>query len=224
MREIWAQKEFGTSYEQLGVGQQGQLDARLKFEMRRIPMTSKPAYCAVAERAAAVKQVAAHYIGLFGDDVNTGKAARPICDEFRISDRSGRSACVVVVLLLVGLGGSHRPPGRDRYLSYTSNWPHDPLVGNTPTAGTGIWSIASVILMIAAIAGMIFYHSTRKEEGDPTPPKADPLFNLKPTPSMQATKKYFYVVIGLILAQVGMGVITAHYAVEGTSFFGYPVG
>ena len=40
---------------------------------------------------------------------------------------------------------------------------------------------------------------------------------------MKATKKYFYVVIGLILAQVGMGVITAHYAVEGHSFFGFPL-
>jgi nitric oxide reductase subunit B len=40
---------------------------------------------------------------------------------------------------------------------------------------------------------------------------------------MLATRKYFYVVIGLILAQVGMGVITAHYAVEGQSFFGFPL-
>ena len=48
-------------------------------------------------------------------------------------------------------------------LSYTSNWPHEPLVGNTPTAGAGIWSIASIILMIAAIAGMIFYHSAARK-------------------------------------------------------------
>jgi nitric oxide reductase subunit B len=108
-------------------------------------------------------------------------------------------------------------------LSYTSNWPHEPLVGNTPTVGAGIWSIASIIFMIAAIAGMIFYHATHQEEGDPKPPKADPLFDLKPTPSMKATRKYFYVVIGLILAQIGMGVVTAHYAVEGQSFFGFPL-
>lgn len=97
------------------------------------------------------------------------------------------------------------------------------MVGNTPTTGAGIWSVASIILMIAAIAGMIFYHSISKDEGDPVPPKADPLFNLKPTPSMKATRKYFYVVIGLILVQVGMGAITAHYAAEGHSFFGYPL-
>jgi nitric oxide reductase subunit B len=108
-------------------------------------------------------------------------------------------------------------------LSYTSNWPHEPLIDNTPTAGAGIWSIASVILMIGAIAGMLFFHSMHKEEADPVPPKNDPLFSLKATPSMKATKKYFLVVIGLILAQVGMGVITAHYAVEGSSFFGIPL-
>jgi nitric oxide reductase large subunit len=97
-------------------------------------------------------------------------------------------------------------------------------VANTPTAGAGIWSIASIIFMIAAIAGMIFYHSTHAEEGDPKPPKADPLFDLKATPSMKATRKYFYVVIGLILAQVGMGVITAHYAVEGHELLRFPLG
>jgi len=32
--------------------------------------------------------------------------------------------------------------------------------------------------------------------------------------------KYFYVVIGLLLVQVGMGAITAHYSVEGQTFFG----
>ena len=67
----------------------------------------------------------------------------------------------------------------ERDLSYTSSWPQEPRVGNTSPTGAGIWSIASVILMIAAIAGMIFYHSTHQEEGDPKPPKADPLFDLK---------------------------------------------
>jgi nitric oxide reductase subunit B len=90
-----------------------------------------------------------------------------------------------------------------------------------PTAGAGICPSASIILMIAAIAGMIFYHSMIMKKPIRFRPKADPLFNLTPTPSMKATKKYFYVVIGLIMVQVLMGVITAHYAVEGKSFFGF---
>ena len=54
-------------------------------------------------------------------------------------------------------------------------------------------------------------------------PKADPLLGAKATPSMKATRKYFFAVIGLMLLQIGMGVITAHYAVEGQSFFGLPL-
>src|SRR6185312_9111374 len=106
-------------------------------------------------------------------------------------------------------------------LSYTSNWPHEPLVGNTLTTGSAMWSIASIILLIAGIAGMVWYHIAHKEEGDPQAPVSDPLINAVATPSMKATRKYFFVVIGLILAQIGMGAITAHYAVEGNGFFGF---
>src|SRR5690606_36592961 len=105
-------------------------------------------------------------------------------------------------------------------LSYTSNWPHEPLVDNKPTPGNGLWSMASIILLIAGIAAMVFFHGKQREEADPKAPTSDPLFSLKPTPSMQATKKYFWVVVGLILAQVGLGILTAHYAVEGHSLFG----
>jgi nitric oxide reductase subunit B len=40
-------------------------------------------------------------------------------------------------------------PGSDR--SYTSNWPYEPLVGNTPTASTFMWTVFSVLFMIAGI-------------------------------------------------------------------------
>ncbi|MDF7003148.1 cbb3-type cytochrome c oxidase subunit I, partial [Escherichia coli] len=52
---------------------------------------------------------------------------------------------------------------------------------------------------------------------------ADPFLNVVATPSMKATRKYFFAVIGLMLVQIGMGAITAHYAVEGESFFGIPL-
>ncbi|RPI75315.1 MAG: nitric-oxide reductase large subunit, partial [Ignavibacteriales bacterium] len=54
-------------------------------------------------------------------------------------------------------------------------------------------------------------------------PEKDPLLGLTPTPSMKATLKYFWVVMGLILLQVVMGVVTAHYGVEGNAFYGFPL-
>ena len=224
LREIWAQRDFGKTFEQLDVGQQGQLNALLKVEMRRNTYDANNGVVTLTpERANAVQQVARHYAGLFGDD----KSLDALREQYAMNpgslqDPADRQALTAFFFWSAWSAATDRPGETD--LSYTSNWPHEPLVANTPTAGAGIWSIASVIFMIAAIAGMIFYHSISKDESDPKPPKADPLFDLKPTPSMLATKKYFFVVIGLIIAQVGMGVITAHYAVEGTSFFGYPLG
>lgn len=223
LREVLAQRDFGRRFDDLAVGQQAELNAALKIEMRHNSYDAQTGTIVLsAERMEAVKQVVQHYVSVFGDD--------PKMDELReqyamnagsLPNQSDLQALPAFIFWSAWAASTDRPG--ETNLSYTSNWPHEPLVGNTPTAGAGIWSIASIILMIAAIAGMIFYHSMSREEGDPVPPKSDPLFNLKPTPSMKATRKYFYVVIGLILVQVGMGAITAHYAVEGHSFFGYPL-
>ena len=43
------------------------------------------------------------------------------------------------------------------------------------------------------------------------------------TPSMKATAKYFWVVTALFLVQIVLGGITAHYAVEGQGFYGFPL-
>src|SRR3546814_8306923 len=36
--------------------------------------------------------------------------------------------------------------------SYTNNFPHEPLVGNVPTASSFMWSMFSILFMIAGIA------------------------------------------------------------------------
>jgi nitric oxide reductase subunit B len=108
-------------------------------------------------------------------------------------------------------------------LSYTSNWPHEPIVGNTLPASAAMWSIVSIILLLAGIAAMVFYYHSHAEEPDPTVPQRDPLVNAVVTPSMKATRKYFFIVIALMLLQIGMGIVTAHYAVEGQAFFGFPL-
>jgi nitric oxide reductase large subunit len=41
-------------------------------------------------------------------------------------------------------------------ITYTSNWPHEPLIGNTPSTATGVWSIASVILLLAGIGAFVW--------------------------------------------------------------------
>lgn len=223
LRERWAQRDYGITFEQLDIGDKSRLNGQLKAEMRRNTYDPESGTLTLTEeRGATIELLAQHYTRLFGDDASQDALREQYAMMVgTLKEPADRQALTAFFFWTAWAATTDRPGESD--LSYTSNWPHEPLVGNTPTASTGIWSIASIILLIAAIAGMIFYHSKVPEQADPTPPENDPLFNLKPTPSMLATKKYFYVVIGLILAQVGMGIITAHYTVEGQSFFGLPL-
>lgn len=86
-----------------------------------------------------------------------------------------------------------------------------------------MWTGFSVILLIAGIGLLAFYYASHRDEGiDPELlPATDPLLGLEPTPSMQATLKYFWVVVGLIVVQVMLGGVAAHYGVEGSGFYGF---
>ena len=112
----------------------------------------------------------------------------------------------------------------DNTISYTSNFPSEPLVGNVPTSSSIVWTGVSVILLIASIGGMVwFYAGWHKETEGRDTPDEDPLVGEKLTPSQKATVKYFLVVSLLFLLQIVMGIITAHYGVEGGGFYGIPL-
>ena len=219
--EVLAQKQYNLSLAQLSPTQRAAVAERVKSELRSNTYDAATGRITVsAERAAAIEAQVRHYSGLFGDD--------PALDSLReqyamvvstLKNKDDLQALPAFFFWSAWAAATDRPG--ETGLSYTSNWPHEPLVDNVPTASNGLWSIASVILLIAGIAVMVWLHMAGHEEADPAPLKADPLFDLKPTPSMRATAKYFYVVIGLLLVQVGMGALTAHYAVEGQAFFGF---
>ena len=109
-------------------------------------------------------------------------------------------------------------------VTYTSNWPHEPLIGNRPTPDTVVWTGVSIILLLAGIGVMAFYHATTREAVDHSEaPLNDPLLGSVPTPSQRAVVKYFWVVAALLLVQILLGVVAAHYGVEGTAFYGIPL-
>ena len=62
--------------------------------------------------------------------------------------------------------------------------------------------------------------TSSRPKGSPT---ADVLAGATITPSMRATAKYFFVVTALFFAQVLLGIVTAHYAVEGQGLYGLPM-
>ncbi|QQG65641.1 nitric-oxide reductase large subunit [Desulfobulbus oligotrophicus] len=107
--------------------------------------------------------------------------------------------------------------------TYTTNWPYDPLVGNEPLPDFLIWSIVSVILLIFAIAGALFaYQRYIGQDEYPATLQLD-FPEPQPTSSQKATLVYFLTAIVLFTLQLGLGATTAHFTVEGNSFFGIPL-
>ena len=107
-------------------------------------------------------------------------------------------------------------------VTYTNNWPLEPLVGNRPPATTFLWSAFSVLFLIAGIALLGWHHAVTHGRTEETQvlPASNPLAMIRVTPSMRATAKYFWVVLALFLVQILLGAITAHYEVEGQQLYG----
>jgi len=107
----------------------------------------------------------------------------------------------------------------DSTTTYTNNWPHEPLVANELTSGALLWSILSIVGLLAGIGGMVWWYASQQKALVHGPyPATDPFLAVKATPRNAATMKYFFVVVILWGVQIAMGILTAHYAVEGSGF------
>ena len=202
--------------------------AALKEEMRTNTYDPANGTITVSDnRAKAIKQVEAHYMSLYQGDSAASLALRrdyafPVHGLLKQVEAKQLSA----FYFWTAWGATTNRPGQD--ITYTSNWPHEPLVGNKPTTGILMWSLASVILLLGAAGALIAYYAKQfdvwrkhilPEEGMA---KSDILANAIITPSMRAVAKYFWVVCAMFLAQVLLGIVTAHYAVEGQGLYGLP--
>jgi nitric oxide reductase subunit B len=205
------------------VGEQAAVDAQLKQEMRRNTYESIDSKITVSrERAQAIRQVADHIEGLFGTEPSLATLREQYAmNEGSLPAQADREALAAFFFWTSWAAVTDRPGETD--LSYTSNWPHDPLVGNTMSESAAMWSMASIILLLAGIAAMLWVHGSTGHEPAAPPLANDPFLTVKATPSMKATRKYFFAVIGLMLLQIVMGTVTAHYSVEGQGFFGMPL-
>jgi len=220
--DIWARKERGKPFASLSPEDQGGLRERVKTTLRA--NTYDPATGTITvsrERAEAMAVLADHYARLFSSD----PSLRELRIDYAIPERSlkndqDRARLGAFFFWTAWTSVTQRP---DDTISYTNNWPHDPLVGNTPSASLGMWSIASVLFLIAGVGFLTWYQARHGEDEHAEAPAKDPFLGMKPTPSMKASLKYFYTAIGLFLAQVVLGAVTAHYAVEGQDFYGIAI-
>jgi nitric oxide reductase subunit B len=217
---IRARREHGREYADLTPAQQAALQGELRVELKQ--NTYDPATGRVtvsADRAQAYATVANHYEALFSADPEVRQLREHYAmKENTIYDPERRRTMVAFFHWTAWQSVTNRPGSN---VTYTSNWPADTLVGNTPSGASFMWTFISILMLIAGVAALAWHHAASKHEEPAAIPAADPLKAIKATPSMKAVAKYFWVVAALFVAQVGLGGITAHYAVEGQAFYGF---
>lgn len=213
----WANTEFGAEYANLNGERQAQLQGRLAKEMRT--NTYDPDTGAVTVSSIRAEAFKANYKH-FSDVFSKGRAEYAIPAE-AVSDPDRLKKLSAFFFWTAWAACTNRPNDQ---ITYTHNWPYEPLVGNRPTGETVVWTGVSIIMLLAGISAMIWWYAARRtEEEEPVLPESDPLGKWVATPSQKATIKYFWVVAALILLQMLLGVVTAHYGVEGDGFYGIPL-
>ena len=213
----WAAEKGAANYAALDAEQQAGLKARLAALMRTNTYDAANNRLVLsADRVQAFETLSAYYADVF----EKGRAEYAI-PAGALADKEKQKKLAAFFWWSAWATETDRP-GSD--VTYTNNWPHEPLIGNEPSSGAVIWSIFSFVVLLAGIGTLAWwYGSQEKHVVVNSAPKVDPFVGMNPTPSQKAVVKYFVVVIALWLVRIMMGVLTAHYGVEGLSFFGFPL-
>lgn len=219
--ELAAQDEHGVGFDALNEEQQMLLQHRLTQEYRKNTYNETADTLVVSERRAqAMAQVGDYYVRLFHDDPELRQTRDNYAmKEGTLPSELRRQELTHFFYWTAWAAATNRP---ESDITYTNNWPHEPLINNVPTAENIVWSIISIVLLVAGIGGLIwgwsFLH--KDDETVPQAPKQDPLTGFQLTPSQKALGKYVFLVVALFTFQVFLGGATAHYTIEGQHFYG----
>src|SRR5690606_28593036 len=219
----YAQEQYKVNYQQANPAQQAALEVRLQEYIRE--NTYDPASEVIyisKERVLAIEKLSQYYSSLFTDDPEFEKLRHDYAiSKDSIKDPQKLKQLNAFFFWATWATVTERP---DSQVSYTHNWPAEDLVGNKATTELLSWSGVSIILLILCIGIMVFYHVRSGGEEEVLAPARDPLLKQGITPSMRLTKNYFWVVCLLMVLQMVLGIITAHYGVEGDGLYGIPLG
>lgn len=221
----WAAQLGGKTFAQLPPETQAALKERVKLQIRSNTYHRESGDLVLSpERAEAFQAVSAHYAALFGDDAALQQLRKAYAIPANAIKTPERRQLMNTFFFWAAWACGTQRPGSE--ITYTQNWPPEGLIDNRPTASIVIWSVISFVVLLAGVGAMVWYFAAQRHKAGEEAvevPQTDPLLALKATPSMKATLKYFWVVAALIVVQVGLGAVAAHYGVEGDGFYGFPL-
>ncbi|OYW18921.1 MAG: nitric oxide reductase large subunit, partial [Burkholderiales bacterium 12-64-5] len=128
-----AQDAHGKPYAELDADAQAQLAARLKREYRRNTFDEATGVATVSTlRTRAIERTADHYVQLFGDaPALQGSRESYAMKDNTLPDPQRRAELAGFFFWTAWVAATERP---GTSATYTNNWPHEPLIGNAPTA------------------------------------------------------------------------------------------
>lgn len=213
----WATEEYGSKFDNLSEKEKSILQTRAESIFRTNSYDKNSGIITIDPvRAEAIAELTKYYSKLFTE----GKEEYAIQKNAQPDPEKLKKLCAF--FFWSSWAASTNRPGDDA--TYTNNWPHEKLISNEPTADMVVWTGVSIILLLLGIGGMAAFYASKKEEvHSDNFPLSDPLLNAISTPSQRAVIKYFLIVSALMLLQIILGVITAHYGVEGDAFYGIPI-
>ena len=138
----YAKEQFGKAYDALDEERQAMLRARLKKEIRTNTYQEETGDLVLSPiRAEAVEAISRHYAGLFGSDPKLDD----LRDQYAIPQNTikdpERMQALNAFFFWTSWACATNRPGEN--ITYTNNWPHEPLIGNRAHrdhASSGPWS------------------------------------------------------------------------------------
>lgn len=210
-----ALSRYGKSFDAVTIDQQAGVTRAMQAQLRDIDLSRTQVV--LPDEVAHAIQTLQQRIGsaLLSDNFAHGYTGARALD-------ATSAAQTANFLLYSSLTTVARRPGES--YSWTVNWPAEPLVGNAPTPATFEWTWVSFVMIFFAIGAILVIFRLWIE------PKAsnetfEPVLRsfTEPTPSQRALWKYFLVVAGVLLVQILVGSIMAHYYTDRSSFYGIEV-
>lgn len=179
--DAWSTQEAGGTFATRPPEDQARLTERLRGMLRANRYDAATGTLTVERvRAEAFAANQAHYQNVFGNGHEEYAIPRGT-----LTDPAKQRQLAAFFFWSSWAASTNRP---NDTVSYTSNWPHEPLVANRATPDVIVWTGVSILMLLAGIGLMAFWHAAQPADSpDRQAPETDPLLGAATFPSQRAT-------------------------------------
>lgn len=209
-----AKEKFSTSLQNLSVGQRYEVKLAMQRMLKQLDLTQANLIVAPPVAKAILQLQKDISQSLLKHDYEAGWTKA-----YSLNSQSALQTANF--LIYSSLTTVANRPGKE--FSYTNNWPYEPSVGNGPTNQTFYWTWISFCFVFFGF-GVVLYIFHRYLSEPDVGIKTPFLLEFKPlTFSQKKVGKYFIIVSLILLLQILVGALMAHYYAERTGFYGIKI-